>query len=262
MNLSDLNTQRRLSLLLYGESGAGKSILATSAASLWGPTYIFDLDRKIGKVYEWYKDKPEVFKNVEFDTYTNCESVYAKLRDIDKAISTNNGKSPYATIIFDSWTAWEEMVLEKIISDNPGKDRKKVYLDDDKNLPSAQRHAVFVPTLEDYGIHSSVQSRFILELTALPLNVIVIAHIQSKQDMVLGGKEIGIQATGKLWKLLPKFFDEVHRTFIDRGSYKTQVRSDALFTCNTSLRDVPKDGILTGDLSRFNGMAYSLLNNK
>lgn len=256
MKLEDYSGKKRLTMLRYGESGSGKSIGCSSVAALWGPAYIFEFDRRLNALHEFYKDKPEVLKNIECDTYESAEGVFKKLQEIDKSIADGNPK--YATVIFDSWTSWEEMVLEKIIGDNPGKDRKKMFTDADAAKPQSTRGIISVPTLEDYGIHKSVQTRFILELTSLPINVIVIAHIQSKVDEVMGGREVGIQAVGSLWKTLPKYFDEVHRCFTDRGAYKVQVQTGGLYTCKTMLTNVPKDGIVDNTMERFSPYAFKL----
>lgn len=252
MKLENYTETKKLGILEYGESGCGKSIRSALAAK-WGPVYIFDLDGKIGGIHEFYKNHPELLSakdlsNIEYDSYRDCDAVYSKLREIDR-ITTETGKCPYVTIIFDSWTAWEDIVLAKIIQDNPGKDRKKMRTGPDL------KHVILVPTLEDYGIHATVQTRLLLELTGLPTNLILVAHIQSRKDEVSGGREIGIQAVGKLWKLMPKYFSEVHRCFVDRGAYKVQVRADALYACNTRLQNIPKNGEISSDLSVFNDMA-------
>lgn len=251
--LSNFHESKTLKVLEYGETGTGKSIRAASAAA-FGPLYIFDFDGKVSSVYEFYKDRPEILENISYDSYVDgpkpvaCTAAHKKLREIWE--TCQKGPPPYATVVFDSWTAWEQYYLSQIMDTNPAFKRMKV-------TPGGGI-TVTVPDQADYRIHAHAQSTFLPQLLSLPMNVIVICHVQAKSDEITGRIDYGIQAAGKLMKTLPKFFGEVHRTFVENGRYAVQVRSDGRFPANTRLRDIPSSGIVDGDIGIFADMALKI----
>lgn len=250
-SLTSFSERKKLTLLQYGESGSGKSIRAASAA-MWGPTYIFDFDGKIGSIYEFFKSTPKILDSIHYDTYqdsdptkpTAAEAAYRKLLDIHK--QSASGTCPYTTVVWDSYTAWEQFYLSHIMAKNSGFKRMRVEVGGGY---------VLVPDQADYRIHSHAEWSFIPVLTSLPCNVIVNCHIQTKQDEATGAFETGIAAAGKLWKVFPKYFPEVHRVISKGNEFTAQVRSDIRFVANTRLRDVPANGIIPSDLTRFSEMA-------
>ena len=244
-------TGSKLDILMYGETGTGKSIRAASAA-VFGKVFIFDFDLKFDSIKHYYNDKPEILENVSYESYADnletpnaCTRAYQKLKDIWKQVAS--GTCPYDTIVWDSWTEWEQMNLRQIMATNPGFKRMKA------NIGIG---TVTVPDQADYRIHAHLQQTFLPQLLSLPLNVIVICHIATRVDEITGGIERGVAAAGKLMKVMPKYFGETHRAFVDpSGAYRIQVRGNHQFTAKTCMKNIPQDGILTPDLEPFRYMA-------
>jgi hypothetical protein len=237
-SLKDFHEVQKVNIIQYGEAGTGKSIRAASA-HVWGPVFFFDFDGKISTVFEFYKDDPETLSRIHYETFTDAPSAFAKL------VALQKDPGEIKTIVWDSWTAWEQFYLRQVMLENPGFKRMRV------NIAGG---TVTVPDQADYRIHAHCQWEFISLLTATPTNVIVNCHVQVKMDE-LTGIDRGLQAAGKLSKVLPKYFMEVHRTFVRENEYAVQVKSDSDFTCNTRLRNVPTNGVVGADLSLFSTMA-------
>ena len=257
MELKDLKSSRKFSLLQYGETGTGKSYRAAQAVH-FGPIFIFDFDNKIQSVFEWFEDKPELLNNIHYETFadaggssTGCLRTYAKLREMWTMV--RDGKFPYSTIIWDSWTAWESLYMNQVMASNAKFERMTTQIYKDEK--SGKTESISTPQMADYRIHAHNQQQFITELTTFPCNVIVNAHIALKEEEHTGRIERGMAAAGKLSKLLPKFFTEVHRTFVDKGQYRVQVRSDTMWPCNTRLQKVDQSGTIDCAIQHLKPMA-------
>lgn len=259
--LKDFKAQQRFTLLQYGETGTGKSYRAAAAVA-FGPIYIFDFDNKIQSVFEWYKDRPDLIERIHYDTYADhggtidsCQKVYLKLQEFWAMVRA--GTFPYATIVWDSWTAWEQVYLNQVIKSNPKFERMgtEVYTD-----PATKtKQYIYTPQQADYRIHAHNEQQFITELTHFPCNIIVNSHISVKQDESTGKIERGMAAAGKLAKLLPKFFTEVHRCFVDGKNFRCQIRSDTMWPCNTRLQ-VPDSGTIDPDIKHLAPFAMQKAN--
>lgn len=258
--LKDLKPFKRFTLLQYGETGAGKSMRAASAA-IFGPIFIFDFDNKISSVYEWYKDKPTLLDNIHFETYADhggkisgCQRAYAKLREFWSQIS--EGAFPYATIVWDSWTTWEMLYMNQVMASNPRFERMstEVY----KDPKTGKSELIACPQKADYRIHAHNQAQFITDLMHLPCNIIVNAHISIREDEHTGKLEYGMAAAGKLSKHLPKFFTEVHRCHVQKSLYRIQVKSSSQWPCNTRLKSgISDDGMIDNDIELLRPMALT-----
>jgi len=232
MKLTDYKEIKRLTLLQYGEPGSGKSIRAASLAQ-FGPTYIFDLDNRIASVYHYFQQtNPEILKNLEYDTYTDVKAAYAKLNEIANS-------QTYQTVVLDSWTAWQHLIMQEIIKQNPSDKRPTIQFEQQK---------IQNPMLQDYGIFSNSQHDFIIKLVSLPCNVVVNCHVGYKQDELTGAIHKGVEATGKISTVLPKYFNEFHRCFVNNGQFMVQVRENLGWPAKTMLTEVPANGIIPADI--------------
>ena len=251
--LLDYSSRKKLRILQYGKTGSGKSVRAASMAK-YGPVYIFDFDGKIGSLSSHFVDKPEVLKNVHYDEYTDkpgtitaCLRVYAKLNEL--WAQCEKGECPYATIVFDSWTSWEQIALQQIMNSNLGFNRMQVNIGGVNEL---------VPSEVDYRIHAHTQWMLLPKLTALPLNVFINCHTIIRQNKLTGAIEHTLAAAGKLAETLPKYFEEVHRTVASEEGFRVQVKPSYEFACNTTLKDLPQDGIIENELTKFEPLIYKL----
>jgi len=252
-NLIEYKNEKRLKYLLCGDPGTGKSILAASA-SKWGPVYIFDLDGRFESVYEFYKDRPEG-KNISYDTYcveTGKESQVAK--EIANKLTSfkehfkKTGKPPFSTIIFDSWTNWEAIMLSRIIADTPTVMRKHVEFGNMVFAAPDQRN--------DYLLHAQGQKMFIKQLMGVthPMNVIVVAHTKDNEDK-FGRKTLRIAAAGKLDTQIAVDFNEVHLLKLEKLERVLSVIDDS-FPTKTSIKSIGEKGNVKADLSVFDNRVY------
>lgn len=213
---------------MYGESGTGKSIRAAQAAE-WGPILFLDFDGRSNSIKSFYSDRPEMLKNIQFETLIDSDpnkpTVVDKVYDIVNNIS--EGKIKIATLVIDSWTAWESYVLNKVITSNPENKRQK--------LGFGKNRVVSVPGKADYLMHSHGQKTFLMQLKALPVNLIINCHLVEKYVEETGEVIRGVQAVGELKKIMPNYFDEVHRTFADRTGFHVQIRPDGKWTAKTTI---------------------------
>lgn len=253
-NLLEYKSERRLKYLLCGDPGVGKSVLAASAAK-WGPIYIFDLDGRIDSIHEYYRDRPEA-KNIDFDTYSIEEGKESKTAKevADKLLgfreyTKKNGKPPYATIIFDSWTNWESIMLTRIMADSPNIARKKVDIGglifaapDGKN---------------DHLLHAQGQKVFVKQLMGItsPMNVICVTHTKDHEDK-FGRKTKRIAAAGKLDTQIAVDFNEVHLMRFEKTDRVLTIVDDS-FPTKTAIREIGEKGIIPADLSVFDNRVYN-----
>lgn len=218
----------KLSLLQYGESGTGKSIRAAEAAA-WGPVLFLDFDGRSNSVKSFYAERPDLLSKIKFETLIDFDAnkpiVADKVYDIVNEI--NDGKIKIATLVLDSWTAWESYALNKVMATNPDNKRQKMGFGKNKTIST--------PAKADYLIHSNFQKTFLMQLKALPVNLIINCHLLEEYVEETGEIIRGIQATGKLVKIMPNYFDEVHRTYADRAGFQVQTKPDGKWNAKTTL---------------------------
>lgn len=107
MKLSDFAPENKQMLCFVGKGGHGKSI----GASYWPkPMYYASCDGRIKAVWDWWnRRKPEVLKDIEFDSYTAGD--YDKLATKMEGFQTKN---PFknGTIILDPLTMIGDMLIQ------------------------------------------------------------------------------------------------------------------------------------------------------
>ena len=255
INLSETKNASRLKYLIYGDPGVGKSILAAKAAR-WGRTLIFDLDGRIASVKEYIeKNSPQLLLNIDVISVQIDGRESEAAREVAQKLLTlrdlqSKGECPYSTIIFDSWTNWESVIMQKIISETPEIKRKQIDLGN-VVFAAPDRNT-------DYNLHASGQRMFVKQLMGLtyPMNVIVVAHTREVRDA--NGNLIGskISAAGRLAADLAIDFDEVHLMFWDKGVRRLRVVGDGRSLIKSAIQPQPEKGIVSDDLSIFDERAY------
>jgi hypothetical protein len=238
--LTDNIAPKGLKLIQYGPSGAGKSVRAAKFAA-FGPVYFFDFDNKMDNL-KLYLDKkfPEMSKKISYDTYRGgdadvVERVNTKLKEIQ------SGKTGYATVVFDSWTQWERTYFDHLLArfqnlggKNWGEARQVVDV--------SPGEKVVMPGTADHQLKNRAFPEFIDRITALPLNVVVNCHVKE----VMKGPAT-IEASGATAQTLPKYFNEWHYLYSERGFYKVRVKANEDFLANSARQDVPLSGVLDKD---------------
>jgi hypothetical protein len=232
MKLSELNTSDSHKLLIYGESGSGKTCFATGFP---GPIYFADFDGKLSSASNYLKaTNPSKINEIEYENFTPEPSkgglrvfnqFNKKLLDHEKL--AKEGKFPFKTYVIDSLTTFSDAMMKEIILQNPGVKRV-----DEKT-----------PSMQDYLILNSHFKEYIYRVLALPCHVIMIGHIAQEKDEYTGEIKCRPMLTGKLPELLPILFREVYRTYTTQKDGKTvyvaQTRPSQKYVARTELTAMP-----------------------
>lgn len=150
-----------ISMLLYGHAGSGKSIFA----STFPKPLIFDADNG-HKIYEDQKLFPDA-KYVRGDKLMSyISSAVTQIKD---------GKFGYETIVIDSLTNLENIAIQQFKGYNSKNWETNLYSSRGKKLG-----------YDDWGAVSSSSIAILTELRKLPVNVVIITQIATRND---GGHE-------------------------------------------------------------------------
>jgi len=223
MKLNELKTDENIKILLFGESGVGKTCFASKFP---GPTHYYDFDLKVGSVKSFTQD----IGHITYDQYpaskTNPGEAGQRFNDDMgklKQLATS-GDFPYKTIVIDSLTTLSDRIMSYLMKSNPG--IKRVI------TQGAQ-----APALQDYGVFRIFMKQFIAEILSFPCNVVMIAHIDIVKDENTGQLLRVPMLTGKLAKELPIYFEEVYYAYVEgegtTRKHMLQTQSDRKFNCRT-----------------------------
>ena len=229
MKLSEMEDMKRITTLLIGDAGAGKTIFANSFPT---PIYCFDFDGKINSAARHYDTARA--EQIEFDNYRAGgfdEAVRAfdafdlKFNELEK--QSKSGTLAYKTVILDSLTPFGDMLLKACM----------------KRFPT-NRVRPTMPSQSDYHSLSLEFKNYLNRLLALDCNIVVAAHIQVMKDDLTGEILRMAQCVGsKLPKWLPTIFEEVyhcHRKSNGRSTldYLADTR-DEKYGCRTQIPGLP-----------------------
>lgn len=226
--LADLKSEGNLKLLLYGDSGAGKT---TFIAGMPGPSHIADFDGKVLSAAEYLRhNNADQLKNVSYENY----SAHAGTRMAADQFNFDMGQAnkakpfPYKTIALDSLTTFSDASMQYLIKANPGV------------IKRISTQGVQLPVLQDYGMARIWFKAVIGALLALPCNVVVTAHIQVEKDEATGQILRTPMMTGKLAQELPIYFGEVWRAYRDdKGEHWAQTQTDSRYKCRSQIPGLP-----------------------
>ena len=196
---------RRLKMLLFGDTGSGKTI---TALQMPDPAVV-DTERGC----DWYMDK---FSDAGFVQTSDPNTIREIIRE------TMNDPGEYKTLVVDSFTVFQEAIEERHLN------RKRA----EKNNPSY----VFTP-LDYKFIKNSVKS-IILDLLAVDMNIVCTArskpiYDKSGDDMI--GQIVGFQPDVR--KEVPYLFDVVIELIDDDGVRKAVVHKDRTNTLDRVIHD-------------------------
>lgn len=230
MKLNELKTDENLKILLFGESGVGKTCFASGFP---GPTHYYDFDLKVGSVSSFTKE----IDHITYDQYpldkNNLGAAGTKFNDDMGKLKSlaAMGEFPYKTIVIDSMTTMSDRIMEYLMKSNPGIKR---------TLTKGGQ----APALQDYGVFRIFMKQFIAEILSFPCNVIMTAHIEIVKDEMTGALLRVPMLTGKLSKELPIYFEEVYYASVEgegtSRKHVLQTQSDRKFNCRTQRGLPPK----------------------
>lgn len=229
MQLSEYDPSTNMKVLIYGNSGTGK----TCAACSWPiPILYLDFDSKVDSAAAFYADDKARLEQIEvrdLSSKMEHDPIEEMLKIIDKELipQQKTGKMLYKTLVIDSLTTFSSAVLNHIVRTNPG--IKRVV-----SKQGAQ------PGMQDFGILKRELTKLIPGILSLPLNVIMLAHVKTERDELTGEMIRGPHMDGSFAADLPIYFKEVYRTFVENKKYLAQTQSDARYNCRTQIRGLPE----------------------
>lgn len=219
-SLSSIKTEGNLKILIFGNSGAGKTCFA---CDLPQPILFFDFDGKVDSAANFYRGKKEID---QIDVIELAAGIHAdSIAEMDKELKKDLSK--YKTVVIDSLTTFSNAVLRHIIQTNPGI-KRPVY---------AQGTGT---SREDYGILLREFGKRIPALLSLPCNVVMIGHIDTERDEMTGEIKKLTRMDGSFNKDLNIYFKEVWRTYADgKGIRWAQTQSDGSYDCRSQISGLP-----------------------
>lgn len=247
--LDTLVATQKMKLLVYGQSGAGKTVLAAGAPK----PIILDFDGKVSSAASYYSvSSPEKLKQISYEPLTEIAGKERPFRRFKKLLnelskSAAEGKFAYETVVLDSLTLFLDALLADIMVENPGVKRVNG-----------------VPALQDYQILNIQFKDVMSQLLALPCHVIVIGHITSETNQETGRIFWKPLVPGKLADRLPQIFTEVYRAYVvhqnGQQEYRCQTSSDGEYVCRTQIPGMPQH--IPSDFNRLLAFMAKKLTNK
>lgn len=230
MKLSEVKTEGNLKILIQGDSGIGKTCLASSFPK---KMLYLDFDNKVDSAAAFMKSKglSADMELIEVETLAPNLSI-SPIEQLTKIITEKlipqqkAGKMEFSTLVLDSITTFSTATLQHIVKTNPGIKRNET-----KQGPQ--------PGLQDYGILRREFQRLIPGLIGLPCNVIMLAHVAIEKDEFTGQVLRHAMMDGSFAKELPIYFKEVWRMYIKDGRRMAQTQSDSMFNCRSQIPGLP-----------------------
>lgn len=224
-NLTDLKPQENIKLLLFGDSGSGKTVFSTG----WpGPIHVLDFDNKISSAAAFWQGQAQL-NEITYENYGPVDSRGTSAERCNAAVGQmkKDGKLP-RTLVLDSLTTFSDEVMRYLMRLNPG-------------IKRFETKGAQVAAQQDYQVARLFFKQVLTELINLPCNIVVTAHIQIDKDETTGEIFRTPMLAGKLSRELPIYFSEVYRSYAKDGKYWAQTKSDARYQCRTQIRGIPAE---------------------
>ena len=175
-------------MLIYGDSGVGKTVLACSASGVpeMSPVLLIDMEGGTLSVRSRYSD----VDLVRVKSMQQLQDVYDALR---------TGDTGYKTVIIDSLTEAQKFSMNDIM--------KGVVAENDDRDPD-------IPSMREYGKNLEQTRRLVRAFRDLPMNTIITALEDYTKDEVTKKTNFMPLLTGKAQKEIPAFFDLVLRMYV------------------------------------------------
>ena len=234
MKLSNVDLSSNVKVLVYGDSGSGKTCFAASFPT---PILLLDFDGKANSAASFYAGQEDRLASIEVIKLTESFSK-DPIIELTKAVKSlaeqqAKGTYEYKTLVIDSLTTFSSAVLKHIVKTNPGI----------KRVTSTQGEQ---PGMQDYGILKREFAKLIPGLLSLDMNVVMLGHIRTEKDEVTGEVLRSVNMDGSFGADMPIYFEEVYHSYVREGKYFAQTQADWKFKCRTQRR-LPKEIPLTYD---------------
>lgn len=228
-SLESLVLNQKVKLLIYGQSGAGKTVFSAGAPK----PLVLDFDGKVSSAASYFAHhNPEKLKEISYESLTDIpgqERPFRRFKKILQGLQKDaaEGKLKHETIILDSLTLFLDAFMADIMAENPGVKRPNN-----------------VPALQDYQILNIQFKDVMSSLLGLPAHIIVVGHITSETNQETGRIFWKPLVPGKLADRLPQIFTEVYRSYVitkdGQAQHLMQTGSDGEYVCRTQIPGLPQ----------------------
>jgi phage nucleotide-binding protein len=217
---SVLERETFVNILIYGEPGVGKTVLAGSASAVpeMGKCVVIDVEggtMSLGKLY------PGV-EVVRIKNMRDMQAVYSELYDM---------KHGYGTVILDSVTEIQKFSMLQIM--------KELLQTDATRDPE-------VPGLREWGKNGEQTRRIVRGFRDLPMNTVMTALARNDKDPRTGMNKVSPSLSGKLSAEVSGFLDIVGYLYTKTVKDEGENRLARLLLTATTDTYVAKDR--TGNL--------------
>lgn len=228
-SLENLVLNQKMKLLIYGQSGSGKTVFSTGAPK----PLVLDFDGKVSSAASYYAaNNPERLKEISYENLTDIpgqKRPFRRFKEILQGLQKDaaEGKLKHETVILDSLTLFLDAFMADIMAENPGVKRPNN-----------------VPALQDYQILNIQFKDVMSALLGLPCHIVVVGHITSETNQETGRIFWKPLVPGKLADRLPQIFTEVYRSYVvtkdGQAQHLMQTGSDGEYVCRTQIPGLPQ----------------------
>jgi len=170
-----------INILVYGDPGVGKTVLAGSASVVerMAPVLVIDVEGGTLSLRNTYPDVDVV----RVETWADMQKVYDALYD---------GTVPYKTVVLDSLTEIQKFsmynIMHELLKTDPGRDPD-------------------VPGMREWGKNIEQCRRLIRAFRDLPINTIITALAKQDRDSRTGVTKTSPSLSGKMANEVAGFLD-------------------------------------------------------
>lgn len=197
--------------LFYGDSGVGKTTLSGSADEVPEMRRVLVVDIEGGLLS--IKDRFPNVDSVRVKSWTDMQSVYEELRDVDHG---------YNTIIIDSLTEAQKMSMDQVM-------RKLVEQHEERDVD--------VPGIREWNINIEQTRKFVRAFRDLPINTIFTALNRIDKNQQTGHQKTKPALSGKVSDEVAAFLDIVGYMYLKEVDGVQQ----RMLLCSATQANVAKD---------------------
>jgi Cdc6-like AAA superfamily ATPase len=208
-----------LNILIYGDSGTGKTTLAGSADEVpsMRPVLFIDIEGGTESLRHSY---PEV-ETVRITKWREMQALYNELY---------RGSTGYQTVVLDSLTEIQKFNMYQIMADliaKKGEDDPRVDID--------------VPSMREWGKNLEQVRRFVRAFRDLPMHTVFTALAKSDKDQKTGIVSIKPSLSGKMADEVAAFLDIVAYYYVKDIVVEDETVARRLLLTRKTSQHVAKD---------------------